>query len=1371
MIDESAGGANDAGNLYSLTSGFVRGGDSGYNLGLKFPKSANAGQTFMQPVGNSLYFGDGVDNKKWLYSLFTRDNSSAANNNYLQGANGLAGTYPFMSTFLIDPATGNIQQFIGISIGSGAGTVSIADNVLTLTVTFNSQLLTQMAANYPSGISFPAGTSFQLWGFNVATFLNGATITLTNPTAVATTTTTFTASFDYANGAAYTATETGPAYILQAGTTGQGTQADTPNAAAANVVAITGASAPTYGTTVPSSTNQFMGSLTIDGNTLWINRGSDVENWGIQAPTQAPDFTVAGSEISWQANTYYSAASIYLDGNNNLWQVTTAGLTGAANPFAPPVSGPVPQQKVAVLATNITAVTDGVATILVKTAAQTAYAFSTGDPIQFESMITRPLLNGVKGTIASTPSSTSFTVNVPWAASNSPDGNGILDYGVVVNSGQSTHAAHTITDGTVVWTCIQLSVSLTWAPSTLYHVGDFIIVSSLSGGPQFFQLGPLQKPFIHPLTSVNLASITGSNSQQSTSFGSFPAYNSLDPQQPGATQQWNGTGDFAPGNQVDYTLSSAYAFTSGGSGGGTFSSQVVDGSGNITGSTTSMGGLTDNWIGCINFFLFVPQSGAVAFTLLSDDGCFFSFDATQLSTSLTGTDSVTYQGTVGQPAASGTGAYTPASGTNHQLITANLGYGAANGTSLCGNNNQHPHGAWNAPGSQTTGSTISWSFPTPGVYGCEMDYANYTAGGAFVLLTPGNPGPSGTPAWTAGSLQQIAVGAPISGTSTPAWQPFTVGGSTNFTNGQLIWGSSAADQSTTAMEFQWNNIGPVSDFKWQASTNYTLPGTTIIDSNDNTEFPIETGITGVGKSQPTAWSTTVGGVTKDTNYPTLQWINEGSAGGGASSASGTGITAATGFFYWIALVNTLDNTVSNLGPISLNTQGLINGQVTFPAGSGLNINNIDPQADYVAIFRTTDGFTTPFLIPGLVNSPYTVPLTQYLRNGYVDTTPDNELNDLVEGAENLENTPPAIGAINLTYHLNRIWYSIGNTVYWTTGPLSPIGNGTDGTAPGNFASCPSLVKRLVPTAIGMLVLTLSDIYIIPGSGTATSPILPAIPYLTGVGLGSYNALDINGGIIGFFTTDNQFVIFDPSAGLSYVGFNIGDQFRQDTGSPGTTWNSSKVYVAWYINGEDQGWYVADGANGWYRMIATPSPEQGNVAWSPFATIQGTCGAIASIEISPGVHRLLIGQTVSDGNILNRSLTATTDNGSTGSDGTPYNAYGVIGSIVLANPGQIAKVAFISTTSVKTGSPLILAVALNEALPYFTGSFDVLKTWTNDPPNIPPSKSFYRQRFYLAEDRESTAYCTDLQVMFQWPAEAAMNELQTLTIFGAYEVEQ
>jgi len=305
----------------------------------------------------------------------------------------------------------------------------------------------------------------------------------------------------------------------------------------------------------------------------------------------------------------------------------------------------------------------------------------------------------------------------------------------------------------------------------------------------------------------------------------------------------------------------------------------------------------------------------------------------------------------------------------------------------------------------------------------------------------------------------------------------------------------------------------------------------------------------------------------------------------------------------------------------------------------------------------------------------------------------------------------------------------------------------------------------------MLAFTLSDIYIIPGNGTNTSPILPAIPYLTGIGLGNYNALDINGGLIGFYTTDKQFVIFDPSAGLSYVGFPIGNLLRQNNGQAGTTWTPSKAYVTWYVNGEDAAWYLADGVNGWYRMINTPAPESG-LTWSTFATIQGHgCGAIASIETSPGVHNLLIGQTTSTADILARDLDATTDAGSTISNGTTYAVYAVIGSIVLANPGQIAKIAFITTDSVKVGSPLVLGIILDEALPYYTGSFDILKHWETDPPGLPESSSILGQRFYLAEDKDTTSYCRHLQVLVQWPAEDAQNELQTLTIFGAFEVEQ
>src|SRR5699024_5818 len=118
--------------------------------------------------------------------------------------------------------------------------------------------------------------------------------------------------------------------------------------------------------------------------------------------------------------------------------------------------------------------------------------------------------------------------------------------------------------------------------------------------------------------------------------------------------------------------------------------------------------------------------------------------------------------------------------------------------------------------------------------------------------------------------------------------------------------------------------------------------------------------------------------------------------------------------------------------------------------------SIDTQADYVAIFRTTDGLTTPFLIPGAGNSIYTIPLTQYLQNGYVDTASDEELNNLIQAPIAGENTPPATGARHLTYHLSRIFFSIGNTVYWTSGPDTPVGNGVEGVKPSNNQVFPSV---------------------------------------------------------------------------------------------------------------------------------------------------------------------------------------------------------------------------------------------------------------------------------------------------------------------------
>ena len=402
------------------------------------------------------------------------------------------------------------------------------------------------------------------------------------------------------------------------------------------------------------------------------------------------------------------------------------------------------------------------------------------------------------------------------------------------------------------------------------------------------------------------------------------------------------------------------------------------------------------------------------------------------------------------------------------------------------------------------------------------------------------------------------------------------------------------------------------------------------------------------------------------------------------------------------------------------------------------------------------------MIPG-VSTTYTLTLADYLANGYVDTTPDTGLNNLISAAINGENTPPGAGAINLTFHLDRIWYSIGNVVSWTTGPATPVGNGVNGTSPLNYAAMPSLVKRIVPTASGAFIFTVSDVYIIQGNGTASSPIQGALPIAPGIGLLSYNALDMNGPIIGFFTTDNQFVTMDPSNGISNVSLPIGDQLRLQNGLPGQNWNPANVYVAWHVQGEDQGWYVGDGQYGWYRLMSTPAPETGNT-WSPFATLTGGIKAIQSVEVSPGVHRLLVGPYTT-GEISQRDLTVFTDNGTT------YPAHATIGSLVLTQPGQVAQVAFVTTNAVKTGSPLTLGILVDEALPYYTGPIDILKDWVSDPPNFKISKSFYKQRFYLStlEDETSSMETMQLQIIFS-PFDSTQNELLTLTIFGTFSQE-
>lgn len=1098
MIDE-------ADSLFSLFNGVKS---------LVWSKSAGAGQSFFQQVGNTLFFGNGIDNKKWLQTL----------NTWSSDAQWGTPTTPFMTTFLID-GNGNIQQLTGAVLT--VTHVATDAGPTTLTVTANTNL--EDIISVGEEITFPSGMA--------ATWLSGQTVTV-----LTVGTNTFTAVPPTGAVASYSASESNKiAPVVQGGTP------------------ISGNSAPSWSTTVPSAGNNFQGGITIDGSAQWTNRGNPVENWGIIAPPGPPVPVVGSSRVAWTKDTFYSFAGVIIDSNGNLQQVTVPGKSGSSTPT--------------------------------------------------------------------------------WATSK----------------------GNTTTDGTITWTMIQTAAELIWASGTAYTAGWFL-VGNAGGQNCLFQLAPISTPYINGTINCN-----GWNSTSSGGFNKYFPAPTADFTFTAASLSWHNA--VSQNTQID----------------------SINGAGTVTGQTDT--GHYENWEAAIVGTLHVRVPGQYSFTLSHDDGAFIGFN-------------------------------TPAQLVSGALIGDLIPHTqmAVSGYPVFGGNNS----------SGSNVDTVVVNFPTAGDYGFEIDWTNWEHASQMLLTCNGQT--------------IVPTGTPISGTTEPIWPAWSTSFAPNYPS-----------VKESANQFQWNNLGPATDYVWAANINFTTADQTIIDSAGNTEAPYRAGVT--GSTAPTF----AGGLNQLTNdNPNLIWINQGAA---SAPPPGTLSTFNGGWIYGIALVNTLDDTVSNCSQLSPATGNFIGAEgVTFAPGSGLpDLATIDPQCDYVAIFRTTDGQAVEFLINGTGNSIYTVSLADYIVNGYTDTTPDTGLDNLVQAAVNGENTPPPAGAVNLTYHLNRIFFSVNEVVYWTTGPDAPVGNGTNGVSPLNFDDQTAAVKRIVPQSNGALVFTVSDVLIISGYGTQTSPIQDAVPYLPGIGLLSYNALDINGTTIGLYTTDKQFIVFDPSAGVSYCGFPIGDQLRKNSNTPGTAWNPASVYVAWHTEGEDQAWYLSDGQFGWFRLCTTPAPETG-YTWSPYAQIIGGCKAVQSVEVLPGVHKLLVGPTAT-GPILNRDLDTFTDNGS------QYDAFAVLGSIVLAQPGQVAEISSITIDTVRVGLPLTLGVIFDEALPYYTGPFDTLTISENDPPNTRPSRSIRSQRFYVNDLKVTdTALCRHMQIRINFGTSSVQNELMTLTVFGGFMQE-
>lgn len=490
---------------------------------------------------------------------------------------------------------------------------------------------------------------------------------------------------------------------------------------------------------------------------------------------------------------------------------------------------------------------------------------------------------------------------------------------------------------------------------------------------------------------------------------------------------------------------------------------------------------------------------------------------------------------------------------------------------------------------------------------------------------------------------------------------------------------------------------------------------------------------------------------------------------GVPTGSGS-LTTATGWKYVYEYANSNSGGFSPASPVGAST-----GPFTSKASVNVPVvASTDPQVNQIWVFRTADGGATFLSLP---TNPY--PNTTAT---IVDTNPDNTLTTTQLADIVGLNTPPPVGIGGMVFHMGRLWGFVNNVLYYAVGPDlgNILGNPYEGWPPANFFTLPSKITKLIPTSVGLLVFTVSDIYIVYGNASATAAatgvaglaVFYVAPFVQAVGLLNQFAADVNGTTIYLFTTDKQFLSIDPSSGFSEIGFPIGEpNIAYPNDSSLASFDPAQAHVTWHVAGsKDKAVYLADGSTGWFRCN-TSQPPEGGFVWSPKANIVGGCDAVFSIETSPGVRQLLIGPAAGGGSVLFRDTTVFADNL------VAYPSNLVMGNIVLAYPGQIAQIDFITCDYNRVGTSPIVSVLLDE----INGTFTNISGYVHsDPPSIygttlsPATLYANRHDFYqtVAGGAPPPVYCRHLQISIDFGAtDQVKNEMLSSTIYGCFHAEK
>jgi len=487
----------------------------------------------------------------------------------------------------------------------------------------------------------------------------------------------------------------------------------------------------------------------------------------------------------------------------------------------------------------------------------------------------------------------------------------------------------------------------------------------------------------------------------------------------------------------------------------------------------------------------------------------------------------------------------------------------------------------------------------------------------------------------------------------------------------------------------------------------------ILDSNGNLQ---RVKVAGTSAGSAPTWSTTIGGTTTD--------------GGITWDCLGTGnqLPALFGWNYAYGYHSSgATNHISTMSP-----------QLTVSApivGTGVQISGVgssDTQVDRDDLYRTADGGSLLLFNQSTTN----IANTGWTIN---DSTADGGLNFLLIGPVAHANDPPPVGGTFIAYYQGRMWMAVGNLLYFSAGPDCINGDGNQAWPPANVFPFSNPITSLNPTTQGLVVIDNKNMSVVLGGPqTLTFWVKPLLPNF---GALSPNGVTQEGDEIVMYSTQQQLWAFSPT-GKNEIGFNIADELQ-------ATFPAASPYLAIHRSGQDQGLFICDGSTNSQRFNMTSE------AWDVLATPTIGLGPIASIDLatSPTVRALV---TAVGGVIYKRDPTSYSDGGS------PYSAFGIVGSVVLSESGEDpAVVDSIFVTSNAVGNALSVAVLPNET----SGAFTSLGSSVNEPPQLPASSTINMQRWDWKNNQSAKPqFVKHLQVKITMPAtDTVKNEVYTLSV--------